>query len=388
MARWIETDGLNALIGLLQWSQLALLHVLDILGLVGTQHGQPAWPWSLRLSGENLLIDLGQARRLAWTIVLLAALVFMLLMAIAWRRRRGWVLAAAVVLMAVIPWPEKGVVLVPAYPTSFSRSETLFSAASIAQGRKRYAEQCVSCHGAHGDGQGPLAPEQRIWPPNLNGPLLWRRGDGDLLWHILHGVRDRHGAATMPAFGAVLDTRDAWALIDFMKAQGAGQTLRSAGFWANPVMLPDMVVRCDGRAPRPLSAWRGQRVRIVAASDTAAPLEDPRLVTVVVRHAGRPLGTSGSQSGCTTDDSQAWEALRLVTGSDSLAGTQLLADRDGWLRAAGAPGKSAWSDDDLLCRSEVRPEASTAAPEIDGLAALIRRMDAEPVRYVKGGFVH
>ena len=60
-----EADWLNLLIGLLQGAQLQLLRVLDALGLVRHVHGQPAWPWAHRLSGENLLIDLGQARSLA-----------------------------------------------------------------------------------------------------------------------------------------------------------------------------------------------------------------------------------------------------------------------------------------------------------------------------------
>jgi hypothetical protein len=82
--------------------------------------------------------------------------------------------------------------------------------------------------------------------------------------------------------------------------------------------------------------------------------------------------------------------LALIAGTDRLAGTQLIADRDGWLRVRGEPGKAGWSDDDLVCRSE----RATAAPGqgaaflTDGLGALIARMDAEPVRFVKGGFIH
>jgi mono/diheme cytochrome c family protein len=387
-----DADWLNPLIGLLQTAQLAALRVLGWLGLAGTSEGQPAWPWALRLSGENLLIDLGQARRLAWTLAVLALAVAALLLSLAWRRRRGWLLALTVLLVAVTPWPEANVVLVPAYPTSFHRSPSGFSAASIAQGRALYAQHCVGCHGADGRGQGPLAASQPVWPPNLTGPLLWRRADGDLLWHILHGVRDRHGAPTMPAFGNELDTRAAWALIDYMKAQGAGQTLRAAGFWAQPIGLPDAAVRCGGRPPRPLASWRGQRLRIVAASDAAAPLEDPRLVTVLVRPGPTAAAASDAGSGidCVADAPDAWEALQLVTGTSNLAGTQLLADRDGWLRALGGPGKIGWSDDDLLCRTELAPSASEAGrtASTDGLGALIGRMDAEPVRYVKGGFVH
>lgn len=383
-----EADWLNLLIGWLQSGQLALLRLLDALGLADRVHGQPAWPWALRLSGENLLIDLGQARRLALTAVLLGLAVVVLLVAAAWRRPRWYLAALVPMLLIVAPWPDAAVVLVPAHPTSFHRSASGFTAASIAQGQALYAQHCVACHGADGRGQGPLAAAQPVWPPNLTGPLLWRRADGDLLWHVLHGVQDAKGRRTMPAFGATLDEADAWALIDFMKAQGAGQTLRAAGFWAQPVGLPDALVHCRDRPPRPLASWRGQRVRLVAAQPQAAvPAEDPRLVTVVVRPAEE--GARPSDDGCVLASAAAWDALALIAGTDRLAGTQLIADRDGWLRARSTPGQAGWSDDDLLCRTGTASGApADARPSLDGLGALIARMDAEPVRFVKGGFVH
>jgi mono/diheme cytochrome c family protein len=381
-------DGpwLNSLIGLLQGVQLVLLRLLAWLGLAGTSHGQVAWPWPLRLSGENLPIDLGQARRLAWTLVVLALVALSLLLALAWRRRR-WIFISAVPLLLVLaPWPEAEVVLVPAYPTSFHRSPTGFSAESIEQGRTLYAQHCIGCHGADGRGQGPLAAAQPVWPPNLTGPLLWRRADGDVLWRVLHGVKDRHGASTMPAFDGLADG-DAWALIDFMKAQGAGQSLRATGAWSQPIGLPDVVVRCDGRPARPLSSWRGQRLRIVAAGSAAAWLEDPRLVTVQLQPPGG--ASPGNFADCVVDSPAAWDAFALIAGTEQLAGTQLLADRDGWLRARSAPGDTAWSEDDLLCRTATEPGSVQATPPpVDGLGALIARMDAEPVRFLQGGFVH
>jgi len=81
-----------------------------------------------------------------------------------------------------------------------------------------------------------------------------------------------------------------------------------------------------------------------------------------------------------------------------LPGYQLIVDRAGWLRARGSPGQAAWSEDDLVCRSsvtappvDVSPASrggKAAAPAADGLQALIRRMDAEPVRLLRGGFPH
>ncbi|MCY1201204.1 Cytochrome C oxidase, cbb3-type, subunit III [compost metagenome] len=375
-----EADWLNFLIDLLQGAQVQLLRVLDALGLVRHVHGQPAWPWAHRLSGENLLIDLGQARSLAWTLVCVGVALLLLLIALVWRRPRWYLLALVPMLLIAAPWPHANVVLVPATPASFHASPTGFTATSIAQGRVLYAQHCVSCHGTDGKGEGPLAASLAVWPPNLTGPLLWRRADGDLLWRVLHGT------ATMPGFGGPLDAADAWALIDYMKAQGAGQSLRALGHWPQPVGLPDMAVRCGAQAPRSLAQWRGQRVRVVAGA--VAPSEDPRLVTVQLLPPGAKA--AGVTADCVADSPAAWEALALIAGTDQLAGMQLIADRDGWLRVRGLPGQAGWSDDDLLCRSDSPPAATAkgAVLPLDGLGALIARMDAEPVRFVKGGFIH
>ncbi len=387
MSAWPDADWLNPLIALLQAVQLALLRLLSWLGVAGTSEGQPAWPFALRLSGENLLIDLGQGRRLALTLCALALATAMVLLALFWRRGRAWLAGLALLLVVLAPWPAAHVLLVPAVATSFHRSPTGFSAGSIVQGGALYAQHCVGCHGADGRGQGPLAATQPVWPPNLAGPLLWRRADGDLLWHILHGMQDRRGHATMPAFGAQFGGDEAWALIDFMKAQGAGESLRATGVWAQPVAAPDMSVRCDHRAPRPLASWRGQRLRIVAADARSVPtLNDPRLVTIAVGRATD--STRAAAADCTVESADAWQALALIAGTGALAGTELLVDRDGWLRARGEPGQGAWSDDDLLCRTGSSPEATQRPPAADGLGALIARIDAEPVRFVKGGFVH
>ncbi|WP_307689942.1 c-type cytochrome [Variovorax ginsengisoli] len=374
----------------MQSAQFALLQALAALGLVEASHGQPGWPWPVKLSGENLLIDGGQARRLAGSLAVLALVVFLLLLAMVWRRRRVAILVAVPVLLLAAPWPDAHVVWVPATPASFHRSPSGFTVRSIAQGQALYAQHCVGCHGADGRGQGALADARSMSPPNLAGPLLWRRADGDLLWHVMHGMRARDGKATMPAFGERLRDDEAWALIDFMKAQAAGETLRSTGVWAWPAALPDAAVRCEDQSARRLASWHGQRVRIVAPGVTQAPpLEDPRLVTV--RIAPDAESALRDAIGCVVDASEAadaWAAFALVTGTPSPAGTTLIADRDGWLRARSQPGQAGWSDDDLLCRTDAVPSGAQPAVVADGLGALIARMDAQPVRFVKGGFVH
>ncbi|WP_427308288.1 c-type cytochrome [Cupriavidus sp. H39] len=383
---------LNALLGLIEALQRGLLSLWHALGLSGDSHGQPAWPWAWRVAGETLLIDLGLARQVGLTLCALAVALLATASALAWRRRRGVVLAAGALALAAAPWPSASLLFVPAAPTSFHASPAGFSVDTIALGARVYAQHCAGCHGIDGRGEGPLAASLAQWPPTLASPLLARRADGELFWHVLAGMRDRQGRTTMPAFGDRLGDREAWAVIDYMKALSAGSS-SSAGNWPVPLPLPEMVVRCAGAAPVALSAWRGgQRVRLVAVdSATALPFDDPRFLTVLVTPDGRPPAQVPTfRAGCTAASAQAWQILATISGQAParLAGTQLLADRAGWLRARGTPGQP-WSDADLVCVAG--PSAGTQgapSPVTDGLTALLLRMDAEPVRFVKGGFVH
>lgn len=409
-AAWLQWM-LNAL----QAGQLAVLQGLHALGLVPALYGQPAWPWAWRLGGDTLLFDTGQARRLALTLGLLAIALLAAVAGLAWRRGRWPLLALAALLPLAAPWPQAAAVWTAATPTSFHASPTGFGAAGIVHGHRRYLQLCAGCHGTDGRGQGPLAARQPVWPPNLAGPLLWRRADGDLLWNVLHGMHDaRTGQATMPAFGDRLSPEDAWATIDALKALAAGQALRQTGQWLQPVRLPAFALDCGPATRRQRSdAWRGQRLRIVAPAaspaDGMAALPDARLTTLALRppgDPGAPAAPAAVDADCTDADAAAWPALALIAGHPddprALAGTQLIVDRAGWLRAMSAPGMRGWSEDDLVCRGSQRSSApiaptpagdatralATPAPGPDGLDALIARMDAEPVRFVKGGVVH
>ncbi|WP_230681622.1 c-type cytochrome, partial [Paracidovorax cattleyae] len=178
-------------------------------------------------------------------------------------------MAAAALVFA--PWPDAHVLLVPAHPTSFHRSPTGFTAQSVAQGGRIYEQRCSTCHGTDGRGQGPLAHEQPVWPPDLAGPLLWRRADGDVFWRIRQGLRDRHGMPTMAGFGDRLSDADTWSVIDYLKAQAAGQGLRRSGAWERPVAVPDFMVHCAGRPPRLLSEWRARHQRLRLVAEGAGP---------------------------------------------------------------------------------------------------------------------
>ncbi|SCU74422.1 Cytochrome c [Cupriavidus necator] len=384
---------LNALLALIEKCQLGLLSLWHALGLTGDSHGQPAWPWAQRIAGETLLIDLGLARQVGLSVCAIGFAVLAVIVALAWRRQRVVLLGAGAMALLVAPWPKASLLLGPAMPTSFHASPTRFSVDAIALGARVYAQHCAGCHGADGRGEGPLAATLAQWPPTLVSPLLARRADGELFWHVLAGMRDRHGRLTMPGLLSQFGDREAWAVIDYMKALSAGSGAGADGNWPVPLRLPEMAIRCGNDAPLALSQWRGgQRVRLVAVDGVEPlPYEDPRFLTVLVTQDGKaPAQVPRFRAGCTATSPHAWQAVASIAGEAParLAGTQLLADRAGWLRARGAPGRQ-WSDADLVCVSA--PTANTsrnAAPAPDGLTALLLRMDAEPVRFVKGGIVH
>ena len=360
----------DGVIELLQVLQLGTLHGLHALGLAPDVHGQPGWPFAARIATETLAIDGGLTRGVALLLAGVATALLLVIAALLWRRARWPLVSAAVLLLIAVPWPSRSLLLTDAVPTSFHRAPGAFEAAAIEQGLALYQSNCAGCHGSDGRGEGPQAASLPVWPPRL-GALLWKRAEGELFWRIQHGLRDRHGMPTMPGFAGQFSDAQVWALIDGMKALAAGDSVRREAAWSQPVRAPDAAVLCDGRPPQRVTELRGQRLRVVAAG-AALPVEDPRLLTVVLGRDPRVA--------CSMADATARSAYARVAGADEavFSGAQLIVDRDGWLRAYGPPGRGGWTKADLLCRSEAASMAVTAAA--DGLGDLIAAMDADPVR--------
>ncbi|VVE45837.1 Cytochrome c6 [Pandoraea iniqua] len=427
---------LNALLLGLQSVQAALLWALHALGIAGETHGAPAWPWDSRIAGENLIIDVALARQFAWTLAALAFAVACVLIAIFWRRARRWLIAAAIASLVFAPWPSSSLWLTAAVPTSFHTNPSGFTVESIARGSHVYAAQCAACHGADGRGEGPQAAALRRWPPTMASALLSRRADGELFWHVLYGMRDDAGV-TMPGFTGRLSDKEIWAALDYMRVLSASAGMAAGGSWPVPIALPALTVTCGdapARSLSQLSQWRGtQRVRVVAVDARhPAPFEDPRFLTLLirrdetavfdtrlralpgaaagVRRVSAPLAdglratarpaiattvastttTLGARADCFADSPEAWPVFAQIAGTtpDDLAGTEWLADRDGWLRALAPAGKRGWADGGLLCTTSSVAASLTSPAAPDPLSATLRQMDNEPVRFIKGGFVH
>lgn len=93
-----------------------------------------------------------------------------------------------------------------------------FTEASVVRGRRIYFYQCAMCHGEKGDGKGEVAlmPTscRSTLPDFTKADTLKDRTAGDL-FAILG-----QGSDTMPGMEKVLDEKQRWDLVNFLRATG------------------------------------------------------------------------------------------------------------------------------------------------------------------------
>ncbi|MBI1814521.1 MAG: FTR1 family protein [Deltaproteobacteria bacterium] len=134
----------------------------------------------------------------------------------------------------------------------------------LAEGQGLYLSQCASCHGAIGDGTGPLASTLLTPAPNFTQPArLARRTDAELFDAVHDGV----AGTAMPAFGNLTDD-ERWKTIAFVRALSLGGPDGGAGAGSGGGGTPQF--GRFGRLLRLLSAEYAKAVdagRIVSPQD-------------------------------------------------------------------------------------------------------------------------
>jgi putative copper export protein/mono/diheme cytochrome c family protein len=333
MRRLQRNSLFEALLGLI------VLAVVGALGAIPPAlHAEPWWPLPFRFDEGALAAP--QLRLNAILAIGSASVVVVAIAAALAGRWRRSAIAVGVIALACLLWNLQ-FLTVPAFPTSFYRSPTDFTVASIARGQELFAAHCAGCHGTTGRGNGPNALALDMEASDLTADHIYDHRDGDLYWWIGHGIEE-----TMPGFAAAIDDGARWNLIDFIHANADAARLQGRDpHGPNAFPAPNVAVECPG-ATLTLADLRGRFVRLVLADAGAMPQAPPSragVVTIVVPVEAHEEAANA----CMVQDPDAAKALAIYRGADvaAAAGTELLIDPQGRLRAMWVPGRTPdWND--------------------------------------------
>ena len=83
--------------------------------------------------------------------------------------------------------------------------------AALAEGKKAYDKECLSCHGKKGKGDGPKAEELDKAVRDLGSPKTQSQTDGELFWKITEGKKP------MPSTKKTLSETQRWQVVLYIR---------------------------------------------------------------------------------------------------------------------------------------------------------------------------
>ena len=90
---------------------------------------------------------------------------------------------------------------------------------AVAEGQALYQQNCVSCHGPTGQGDGPAASALEPKPAVL-GLVQSTLSDGYLAWRITEGGLMEPFRSVMPAWKGILNDDKTWKIIAYIRTFG------------------------------------------------------------------------------------------------------------------------------------------------------------------------
>jgi mono/diheme cytochrome c family protein len=113
--------------------------------------------------------------------------------------------------------PVEGAVSIPGMGAP--ENPTPADDSSVARGAELFAINCAQCHGATGEGNGPVAPFLiKYKPANLTTDVVQSKSDGSFFLTISNGLTDK-----MPALNENLTVSERWDVVNFLRTLKAAE---------------------------------------------------------------------------------------------------------------------------------------------------------------------
>jgi putative copper export protein/mono/diheme cytochrome c family protein len=147
------------------------------------------------------------------------------------RRQMRWLSLGGALLVSIVGAfvvyqvstnaPAASAYVVPVVPefARLTRSPIPPALNQIAAGQQLYAENCATCHGVTGKGDGPSASNLIPKPADLTIHVPMH-SDGELYWWITHGIT----TTAMPAWDTRLSDLQRWQMVQFIRTFGVKAT--------------------------------------------------------------------------------------------------------------------------------------------------------------------
>jgi mono/diheme cytochrome c family protein len=88
---------------------------------------------------------------------------------------------------------------------------------SLKEGKELFSQQCKSCHGPKGKGDGPKAEKIDISCGDFTGDDMGKQTDGELFWKTTEGRKP------MPSFKEKMSDNERWTVINYVRSLGKGK---------------------------------------------------------------------------------------------------------------------------------------------------------------------
>lgn len=225
LRKWVSVEFILAII--------MVLFATILANTIPAKHAMVEnWPYSFRFSIDATWNEPG-VQLFFWSGV---ALLIMAASSVWLGIKNKWEVKKRVGIPVVLTIASFAITLPPlavdAYPETYQSTPVPFDAISISNGSVLFSQNCTSCHGPQGKGNGVIAKTLNPPPADLlTEPHTARHTAGDFFHWLTYGIAETN----MPGFSSNLSEEDRWDVVNYMHAMSRGYQARLL----SPTVVPE-----------------------------------------------------------------------------------------------------------------------------------------------------